>query len=132
MKKSFIPSFVLLIFISLSACKKEVPYAEEGKVTVTITFNNPKEGQKIVTGEEVHIEGIIDADALLSGWKTTVVALPSGDTLDRHEEHYEQTQFVVHHHFFVPQTNDNQLQITIDALSSNYTSLGHKTIVVTH
>lgn len=130
MKKSFLPYIVLSLLIGVSACKKEIPYAEEGKVTVTITFNNPKEGQKIATGEEVHIEGIIDADAVLSGWKTTVISVPSGDTLDLHEERYEQTQFIVHHHFLVPQMNTNQLQITIDALGANFTSLGHKTIVV--
>lgn len=124
-------SYILSIIVigSLLSCKKEAPYAEAGITEVTITFNSPESNATYQTGTEVNIEGLIDANAMMSGWKLQIVN-DIGEITECSEDLYEQTQYLFHYHWFPAVSDTGSFTITVSALDKDKDIIGSESIQI--
>jgi hypothetical protein len=114
---------------SLLSCKKEVPDAVAGTTNVSISFNSPNSNDIISVGEEFHIEGIIDADAMMGGWQILIIN-SENDTVVEYLEPYEQTQYIFHYHWFPTPTDTGANIVRVDALDKSLNSLESKSVSI--
>lgn len=120
---------VSLIIWSLFACKKEVPYADASTTEISITFKSPTDNGILSVGEESHIEGIIDANAMMSGW-SILMTRANGDTIGYYQDLYDQTQYLFHSHWIPTYTDTGTINITASALDKGFDVLKSASITV--
>lgn len=124
--------YILLIVIAggLLSCKKEVPYAEVGSTEVEIIYTSPLDGETVDGTQEFSVEARIDANAMMSGYRVTITNSNTGEILDEVEDLYEQTQYLVHHHWY-PNINEiTNVSVIIEALDQQMAILGSSEIKV--
>jgi hypothetical protein len=124
-------SIALLVCMSLSSCKKNNTYAIPGITAVEITFLNPVNGGTFNVLETLSIDGRIDADAKMGGWRVQIKDLETDEIVDEFIDMYEQTQFTIHHHWFPTVSPDTPIEIIVDALDNGQQILGTKSITLT-
>lgn len=122
----------LFLAIVLSSCKDNTPYAEIGSTDVEIVITNPTNGQDLLnTGEETHLDGRIDANAKLGGWKVELIDRNTGAIIDTYADLYEQTQYIVHHHWMFDFPDTMELTINVQALTVSNDVIAEKSLDVT-
>lgn len=118
-----------LCVLAIVSCKKDPPVAVPGTTEVEITFQSPESSTTVSISEEIHIEGIIDANALMGGWKI-FASSENGDTIAFYEDHFEQTQYIFHYHWFPTPQETGTVTIQVEALDVNFNSLATKEIQI--
>lgn len=122
-------SILLLAVLLVVSCKKEQPKnAVVGETKVDIVFLKPSVGESVPSNEQIHMESRIDADALMGGWRASLIDLDKNEVLDTYEDLYNQTQYFAHHHWILSVDSTKNLQIEIFALNPNKEVLASKTI----
>ncbi len=114
----------------LFACHKDIPDATIENSIVSITFHSPLQGDVWEKNVETHIEAIIDADAMMGGWSTLITTLDHSDTLDFYSELYEQTQYIVHHHWIPPAETPDTILVRVFALDKQGLKLKEASVSV--
>lgn len=114
-------------FVAFASCKKNTPVAVPGTTEVEITFKSPTTSTTATVGNELNVEGIIDANAWMGGWKVCIEK-SNGDTLAFYEDHYEQTQYIFHYHWFPTPEDTGTVTVRVDALDVNFASLNYDTM----
>lgn len=119
-----------MALLILPSCKKEPPLAEVGQTEVEIVFINPKANQTFLCSSQVSLEARIDANAMMSGYRITISNAETGDVIDTLDDMYEQTQFIVHHHWYPDVSQSTTVQIKLEALEQNLHILGADSITI--
>lgn len=128
MKYIFNIALILFIFAS---CKKDEPYAEVGITEVDIVFASPVADETINGSQEVSIEARIDANAMMSGYRITISNSKTGEIMERLDDLYEQTQYIVHHHWYPSPSETISITIDLEALDKNMQTLDAGSIQIT-
>ena len=129
-KQTFLLTFLCVSFIFIG-CEKEVSPAIVGSTEVSIVFNSPTHNQTLNGSSEVSIEARIDANELMSGYRVIITDKKNGDVLDTIDDLYEQTQYIVHHHWYPSINEPTVVEIKIEALERNLLVLEEGVIDVT-
>ena len=131
MKKLGLFIALLIATGSLLSCKKEVPYAEVGTTEITIVFSSPVAGETTNGSQEVSVEARVEANAMMSGYRVTITNSSTGELLDSIDDLYEQTQYMVHHHWYPSTSQVVPVNIKIEALDQNMGVLGSDSLQIT-
>lgn len=121
--------FISSIIVSTS-CKKDVPDATIENSYISIEFHSPIKGETWYKGSESHIEAIINADAMMGGWRSLILNKDRSDTIERYSDFYEQTQYLVHHHWIPDFNSPDTLMIVVQALDKLGTVLKEDSTMV--
>lgn len=93
----FKPYIWLIGFLSLNlvitSCKEDIPAATKESGTVNISITSPVSNEVVSGPTEVHLDGIIDADAMLGGWKSILIDTETEEVVDEFDQLYSQTQY---------------------------------------
>lgn len=116
--------------MTLLSCKKEETLAVAGLTEVEIILTNPTQDQTISGSAQLSIDGRIEANALMSGWSITITNADNGETLDEFVDRYEQTLFMIHHHWTPNVPSGRSVEIQIKALGQNDEILAEESILV--
>lgn len=120
---------VLLISVRLfTSCKEDIPVATKETSEISITITSPSVNETVSGPTEVHLDGIIDANALLGGWKSILIDSSSGEVIDEYEDFYSQTQYIVHHHWIINPNDTLELEVIVQALSVEQEILDEKSV----
>lgn len=121
--------FFACFFFLFSGCKKKPStFAAPGTSEITLSISNPIENGVFSTGETIHLDGIADADAILGGWRSTLTNSSTGEIIDTFEQRYEQTQYILHHHWVIESQDTLQLSSLVEVFSVNDELLTSKTV----
>lgn len=124
-------ALIIVLSIVLFSCKKEETLAVIGVTEVEIIFTNPTQNETVSSTETLSIDGRIEANALMSGWRCTISNVTSGEILDEYEEACEQTLIMIHHHWQPTVQSGTSIQIKVEALVQSGEALAENSIVVT-
>lgn len=120
---------VLLISVRLfTSCNEDIPVATKETSEISITITSPSVNETVSGPTEVHLDGIIDANALLGGWKSILIDSSSGEVIDEYEDYYSQTQYIVHHHWIINPNDTLELEVIVQALSVEDEVLDEKSV----
>lgn len=122
--------FAFILILSFSSCKKEVPPAVIGSTTVKIIFLTPTHLQTFSNNEEVSIEARIEANAMMAGYRLTVTNIETGEVIEKFDDIYKETMFIVHHHWNLSMSSPTALEIKLEALDQNMLTLNEKSIQI--
>ena len=115
--------------VILGSCKKETPIAVPGTTEIEITFQSPTTTSVATIGNELNVEGIIDANAIMGGWNVCITSC-NDDTIAFYEDHYEQTQYIFHYHWFPTPQDTGNVTIQVEALDISFNSLATEKIQI--
>lgn len=113
----------------LSSCKEEVPYAVKDVSEIEIQFQSPEAQSTWSAGNEIHVEGIIDADAMMGGWSISI-ASDTGEEISYYRDVFDQTQYLFHYHWYSAQQDTGNIVITVNALNQNQEVLKSKSVSI--
>lgn len=120
---------VLLVSLSiLTSCKEDIPVATKETSEISISITSPSINEMVSGPTEMHLDGIIDANALLGGWKSILIDSNSGEIIDEYEDYYSQTQYIVHHHWIINPNDTLNLEVIVQALSVEQEVLEEKSV----
>ncbi|MFT6503713.1 MAG: hypothetical protein ACJASQ_003851 [Crocinitomicaceae bacterium] len=121
--------FIALASIVLTSCKKEVEtYAVAGVSKVDIIIQNPVQGELISGTETLSIEGRVEANELMSGWSIKITNADNDNIIGEYEELYEQTLYIIHHHWEPNVPSGTNLKIEVQVFDQNKDILAESTI----
>ncbi|MDX2360249.1 MAG: hypothetical protein QNK23_05555 [Crocinitomicaceae bacterium] len=115
----------------LISCQKEVQEAEIGSTQVDIVFTSPTYGSTFNGSGEISIEARVEADAMMAGYRVTITDKKTGEIVDTIDDLYEQTMYMVHHHWFPSVHESTIYEVKIEALEKNLLVLGENTLDIT-
>lgn len=120
---------IALALLFFASCEKEKTYATKENAEVEINIKSPESNGNATVGQEVSVEGIIAANGWMGGWKLTITS-SNADTLVLYEDHYNQTQYNFHYHWFPEASDTGTVHINIDALDVDFNSLKSESITI--
>lgn len=112
-------SFVIVSTLVLACKPKATTFATPGTSEITLSITNPIEDGVFSSGETIHLDGIADADAILGGWRSTLINASTGEVIDTFEQRYEQTQYILHHHWVIDSQDTLSLTSRVEVFSVN-------------
>ncbi len=112
-------------------CKKDIPDAVVGETEISFSWQSPTSNSIIHISEEVHVDGIISANAMMGGWRASIVRSSTGEIMSVYEDLYEQTQYMFHHHWYTSPSDTGEMYIIVEALDKNINVLDSDTIRIT-
>ncbi len=89
MKYSIISSFIAILFLSVTSCKKSetTEASPDPTPTATISLASPAADQVFKYGDLMHIAATIEGNVKMHGYHLAIINTANGDTVHKADDH---------------------------------------------